>query len=652
MKKFVLKKLELENFKGQSRVFEPFADRTCVFAKNKTGKTTLYKALCWLFTSYTDAINVKNHELFDTTKELTPDTPKACVKATFDVDGIEYVVEKKATAKFSRKRSSNEWVKDSSDSYELFIDEIHTSASDFNDWLSAQIGDTNIIPYMLMGERFANLIIDDKRKGRAILETICGDVTFGDLKGDYSLIKEDLAKYSIDMLKERYKNTLKPMKERLVEIDSLVDAKEHEIVQYNLTSFEKIKLEIEQKEKEIEQCDQAILDSSKAIQPLIDEKNRIMEQVNNLVLEMGAKRNAHQSRMQSTLNAIKAQIKDIDARNADIMAENKKAVEAREYDIRLLESEKNRLKTLNNRRDALLAMRDEIKEKVFSDVKCATCGQELPLDDIERLRNLFNEKKNSDLQNVVNEGKIVKEQIILCEERIANIEEIISNDIKTKELLSKEDLEKQYDDFVNAQIPFDETTECKGFVAQINGLKASIPTPSVDSNDLLAKKQNLMLELKDLNRRYGEFSIRERIELEISNLKQEKRTLGNDIARMECLIDKIKEYEEEKANIVSERINEKLKDCKFRMYSRLKSGDLVPDCVLQDLEGVPYATMNNSARLLTCLSLQRMFCEHYGIDLPIFIDEASVYDDEHLPKFDTQCIYLYASNDVEMRIEK
>jgi hypothetical protein len=87
------------------------------------------------------------------------------------------------------------------------------------------------------------------------------------------------------------------------------------------------------------------------------------------------------------------------------------------------------------------------------------------------------------------------------------------------------------------------------------------------------------------------------------------------------------------------------------MYSRLKSGELTPDCVIVNTDGVPYATMNNSARLLACLSLQRMFCEHLGSELPIFVDEASVYDSSHLPKFDAQTIYLYASDDVYMRIE-
>ena len=41
MRKLVLKRLELKNFKGQTRTFEPKEDLTKVFAKNGKGKTTL-----------------------------------------------------------------------------------------------------------------------------------------------------------------------------------------------------------------------------------------------------------------------------------------------------------------------------------------------------------------------------------------------------------------------------------------------------------------------------------------------------------------------------------------------------------------------------------------------------------------------------------
>ena len=93
MKDLVIKSIELRDFKGQNRTFSPNEKVTKVFAKNGKGKTSLYKAFCWLLTGYTDALNVKNHELYDNRTEITPDTPPSCVKADITIDGIDYTIE-------------------------------------------------------------------------------------------------------------------------------------------------------------------------------------------------------------------------------------------------------------------------------------------------------------------------------------------------------------------------------------------------------------------------------------------------------------------------------------------------------------------------------------------------------------------------------
>ena len=87
MRKIKIKSLRMSDWKAQNReVF--FNDGiTTISGKNGTGKSSVYKAFCWLLTGYTDPINVKNHELFDSSVELTQDTPVAVVSAVFDIDG-------------------------------------------------------------------------------------------------------------------------------------------------------------------------------------------------------------------------------------------------------------------------------------------------------------------------------------------------------------------------------------------------------------------------------------------------------------------------------------------------------------------------------------------------------------------------------------
>ena len=113
----------------------------------------------------------------------------------------------------------------------------------------------------------------------------------------------------------------------------------------------------------------------------------------------------------------------------------------------------------------------------------------------------------------------------------------------------------------------------------------------------------------------------------------------------------IQEWLQERANIVSSKVNDKLTNCKIVMYSTQKDGSLKPDCVIVDNDNVKYATLNNSNRIKTNIELQRLFCDFYGIKMPCWIDEASIFSSKATPILDYQHILLYASDDNYLIVE-
>lgn len=651
MKEFVIKKLVLKDFKGQNRIFEPNEVKTFVKGANGVGKTTLYKAFCWLLTSYTDAINVKNHELYDSRLELTHETPFASVKAIIILDGEEYTIERVAKAKFSRKRGSQEWTKDSSDSYTLYIDEIETSASNFNVWVESNIGNVDLLPYMIMGERFANLVIDDKKAARKILEQITGEITVDMMSGDYTMIKNDLKKYPIEQLLERYKAQLKPLNQRNNVIDALLETKESEFHSFDNIDFNDLETRISEKTKEIAKVDECIADASKALEPLICEREKLIKEIHATTVELGDKRVAWESKLSSELSDIKRRIDYIDAHNEEIANRNKIAHD--EYDLMrsIMDCKKKQLQTLNDKRDELLKRRDEVKERVFNMEVCAYCGHILSEYDKDKERKLFNERKEADLQVIVNEGKVVKEQIDLLNKEISNLAEKVNAGFYEIPLENKDKLITEYNFLLEQKTPFEETDVYKTLALEINYLKSKLSEIKVDKDEFQIEKSKLMSELQELNREYGKKAVKDGFEHEMETLMIEKRNLGSEIARIEGCINVINEYEEERARIISDKINGKLDDCRIVMYSRQKDGTLKPDCVVESMDGVKYATLNNSARIKICLSLQRMFCKNFGINLPVFVDEASVFDTQNLPKFNSQTIYLLASDDMTLKVE-
>jgi DNA repair exonuclease SbcCD ATPase subunit len=651
MKEFIIKEIVLSNFKGQSRTFTPNDVKTFVKGANGVGKTTLYKAFCWLLTSYTDALNVKNHELFDSRLELTHETPEARVKATILLDGEEYTIERVAKAKFSRKRGSQEWTKDASDSYCLYIDNIETSATAFNSWLERNIGNVDLIPYMLLGERFANLVIDDKKAARKILEQITGEITIDMMRGDYSMIKKDLQKYPIEQLLERYKAQLKPLVQRISVIDALIETKENELSPFNEVDFDSLLLRIDEKTKELSKVDECIADASKLLEPLICEREKIIKEIHSKSVELGDARFKFEGAKNEELMALMSEIQSVDKQNQDIKKANQKREEEYEITLAIISAKKKLLEDLNNQRDLLVKRRDEIKGRVFNGEKCPYCGNLLSEYDLDKERKAFNDNKESVLNGIVTEGKIVKAKIDEVSKEISDLSEIISIGCQLESYKDKEELVKKYEELKASQKTFEETDTYRKIDEEINELKNRMPEIKNDTSELSSTKERLMSELQSLNREYGKKAVKDGFEREIELLKIEKRNLGSEIVRLEGLIDTIKEYEEERARIISDKINNKLDDCRIVMYSRQKDGTLKPDCVVESKEGVKYATLNNSARIRICLSLQRMFCKHFDINLPIFVDEASVFDSEHLPTFESQTIYLLASDDKTLKVE-
>lgn len=652
MKKVIIKKLSLENFKGQTRDFLPNEDVTKVFAKNATGKTKLYEAFAWLLTGYTDATNGKNYELYDSTKELTPETPKARVRAEIMLDGVEYSVERSAQAKFVRKRNSLEYVKDTSDVYEMKLDDIVTSSTDFNTWVEHNLGNTTLIPFMLLGERFANLTLSDRKKAREILEQVSGEVTMEEMQGDYTMIANDLKKYSVEQLKERCKNKLKPLKLRHDELGTIIDTKMQLSATYDAAKVDALNKEIEDVKEAISAVDDMLLDSSKALEPIIKARNEQKMKIDSLCSELSVRRHAHNDKNRELLEVVAKKIRNIDAENATIVAENKRKAHDWAYTEQQYHSEKDTLAMLRSQRERLIARRDEIMAREFTDTTCATCGQKLPEELLEETRARFTKTKNEDLEIVVKQGKDVKGKIELCEKRIAELEEILAKGTEETPLKSKDALQEEYVELENKLVQFEATEEYKSLSKEIEELRANMPTLNVDQSGFAEQKEKLNATLEGLYAMLGEYNVLGRIVEEVESLKSEKRDTEIEIVCIEGQLDNIKMYEEEKARIVSDRINKLLDDCSIVMYSRQKDGELRPDCVILDKKGVPYATTNNANRLNSALSLQRMFCANANILLPVFVDEASIYDDEHLPKYsDTQCIYLYASNDNEMRTE-
>lgn len=653
MKEVILKRIKLSNWKSLNLDVKFNDKSTKISAKNGVGKSSLIAGWNWLLSGYTNAVAPKNHELFDNREELTYETPIASVKSWISIDGVDYTIEKTAQAKFTRKRGSNEWSKDSSDTYKIYIDEIENTATEFNNWLEHNICPTDMLVYCLDGSFFSVLAEEDKRKARKALENIVGEIKEYDFGSNYDCLKNDFARgYTIEQIEERTKNQIKPLRDRLVKVPALIEDKERLLAEYLQTDYSAIEKQVEETRNDIQNIDDQILGNGESIKPILGQRDAIFDLINSKTLKLNERKNIHLNAYNAVRSEIKGKISDVSKRNAEIKVHNEQKQCEYDYHKRNLEQLNRELKNSESFIDDLRKQKDEIKARIFKTESCAYCGQELPMETQEELRVKFNERKQKDLDFVVSQGKNLSQKIEDIKRRISDLQCIIDKGVQLEELESSEILEKQLQAYEATYQSFEETKEYAELKKEIDELNNSLPTiPQNNNEELTNAKKTLLNRLESLNRYLGGKYKAEQIKAEIDTLKSELRKVGNEIAELEGVLFKCKEYSEERADIISRRVNDKLTDCKVVMFEVQKNGELAPSCTITDNNGVKYSTLNNSNRIKTCISLQRLFCKHFDISLPTFIDECSIFDSSNIPQLPNQTIYLYASDSPVLVIE-
>ena len=220
MKNIVIKSIALKDWKGRNINVNFNAEATSIIGRNGIGKTSVMKAFLWLLTGRTDAAGKVNGELFDNTKELSPDTPPAIVEAVISIDGVEHTLMRSARAKFKRPKGQTEWVKDSSDEYKFAVDGLPYNATDYNGWIAAQIADTDLLPICILGEVFSNFTENDRAKARKVLTDLIGE-RVPDAHG-YPEIESELSMFSAAEIAEMCRTNTRASSEELTRIPAQI----------------------------------------------------------------------------------------------------------------------------------------------------------------------------------------------------------------------------------------------------------------------------------------------------------------------------------------------------------------------------------------------------------------------------------------------
>lgn len=654
MKSIRIKELTASNFRSLN-FHDIYGDTNAISGRNASGKSTRIAAWNWLLSGFTDSNSPANSRLFDDKVELSENTPTASVKAVVSIDGEDYTIERRATAAFQRKRGTNEVIKSSSDNYEYYVDDISRSATAFKEWLEEHIANDAMMRFLIDGSYFVNLVYDDKKRARNIIENVVGEVKRSEMEGDYSCIDELLKKYTLDEIEERAKNMCKGIDARLNEIPALIDSKNAEISEIEQTDFNAIELDINKLEQERVDLDKQMTNLSERIKPQMEAKHAAEQEqqmrkdvLEKAYLDWRKSFDTRREKLNSEINAIKQQ----NEKSKKVRADAESLQKMLSSDI---ERDKHTLELLKQKRERLLEERNKEKAVTMDEngTICPHCGAQLHGEKLQEVLDRFERVKRERIDAIVSEGKATAAEIEKVESRIKDTQSRIDAPLPQVITQSTEELEKKLAELVSvdtSRLAFMETEQGRTLCDDIG----SVIIPDVvmpDNSEIVAKKNEVNNALVPLYERRGLKYRLQTLRDAVNGLRVEQKEKGSELAQYELQRQAVKAYKQEQMEILSRKVNGGLKYSRIECWSQQKDGNQIPDLVLKDENGVSFSTTNNAARIRTTVDLQRFFCEKLGVNMPMWVDECSILDSNNLPKYDgVQSFYLSCS-ETSLKIE-
>jgi len=155
--------------------------------------------------------------------------------------------------------------------------------------------------------------------------------------------------------------------------------------------------------------------------------------------------------------------------------------------------------------------------------------------------------------------------------------------------------------------------------------------------------------IREREAEYARITTAESTRARIDQLKRQEKDLSAEYERLEYEQNLTDRFVTAKVSMLEEKINSRFKLARFQLFEQQINGGIA-ECCEVTVNGVPYSSMNNAARINAGLDIIQTLSEHYGITAPIFVDNAESVND--LYRTTSQQIRLYVSDDETLTIKE
>lgn len=657
--KVEVKKISLENYKKFPSKSVDLFPRTEISGRNREGKSTIQDA-------YLDVLTGK---MANGTEPTSIRRKENGVEVEGDiVREIEAVINGK---KIALKKVTKKGKSSSSTSYFL-NGGVKLSKAEFNDFLKEEIASPETIAMCSNPSFFLNMLRKSTSDARETLTRICKfDMEeFINSNPSFKIAKEIIEDKSVKNKspEEAVKALRSDLKEKKVESNKVSDdiskLSKKECEHADTSSFEAKKQELNAELSKLEEQEQILEDSAKGYDSLAYEIRGLKSSKDGLVSKANEWLRARQKFISDTVSELrlKKSEKESNIRIMGMELDNhiREAQQAK-ADLDRARQDYPRIKEMEWDDSKLKAIEDETFND--SDTICQTCGQELPEEQIEKLKSSFEEKKKvrleiqrkkkeswesekqMQLKSICDLGNTSAAKLKKTNEEIEKLQSKISATQDEVAELTKQ-IEEEQSKFTELPESVDMTND-KEYLA-VTARIAELEENLKSFEDVPGKKQELRIQISnvmkqisnvDADIKIAQAAVTEK-EKRVAELNEELKSLGQVQADIEQQIDTVLNFSIQKNKALAEKINPYFKHFQFSFLDYTIEGNPVETCKMI-CNGIDYNSgLNHSDKILCEVDLLNGLQEMNGLNMPIWIDDSESIDKSRIPILDRQMIVL------------
>ena len=645
MKKIIIKRIEIENFKGIKEFKIDFTKITNIYGENALGKTSIFDAFTWLLFDK----DSKNRANFDikpldennqTIRGLNP-----TVTCILKVNETEIKLSKTLEEKWTKRRGEAEKTFTGNvTTYE--INDIPVKLSDYKKKVS-EIAEEEQFKLLTNPYYFSEVL--NWKEARRIILDVAGDVSVDqviDCNKELDVIRTDLENDDVETILKSKKASMKKLSDKKKEIPTRINELDRSMVDID---FSEVEEKIKYNKDLLSTIDEELVDKSKINENRLKNKEEIFK-IKSKIQDINQKAvnsaNANKYELSKQLNELEYKLSTIDL-NIKV---NKNDIDKKEAEISNLEKEVVKLREEFNVKNS---------EKIdFSSIECEcpTCKRPFDTADINdkkiEMAENFNIHKAKALKKIREKGTAKNKEIEVLKVSIDNLKNTLRDHKANKtdllnEINETKDKIENYKADINLSILDRENIE--KYNNQIVELESACNFDSnVDLNELKVKRNEINNILIDLNKELAKKDLNTDLNKRKAELLEEERNLGIEIARLERVVMLCEDYIKTRVDLLENHINSKFKNVTFKLSDVQVNGAINEACEAL-VNGVPFSNTNTAGQINAGLDIINTLSKYFDVQVPVFIDNRESVNE--LIEIDSQVINLIVTKDNPLKIE-